>query len=83
VPFEAVALTGFASKFCLAQAFRRGDATIVVSLDFIRVPLITLVGWWLYGEQLDAFGFLGVGGIVFSVLWNLRTEAARKAGNAK
>jgi drug/metabolite transporter (DMT)-like permease len=55
----------------------------VVSLDFIRVPLITLVGWWLYGEQLDAFGFLGVGGIVFSVLWNLRTEAARKAGNAK
>jgi drug/metabolite transporter (DMT)-like permease len=80
VPVGAVVLTGFASQFCLAKAFRHGDAAVVVPLDFIRVPLITLVGWWLYRERLDAFVFLGAGGIVFSVL---RAEAARKAGNAK
>jgi hypothetical protein len=33
---------------------------VAVPLDFMRVPLITLVGWWLYGERPDAFVFLGV-----------------------
>jgi hypothetical protein len=66
VPVGAVALTGFASQFCFAQAFRHGDATVVVSLDFIRVPLITLVSWWLHAEQLDAFVFLRGGGIAFA-----------------
>jgi drug/metabolite transporter (DMT)-like permease len=82
-PVVAVALTGFTSQFCVAQAFRHGDATVVVPLDFMRVPLIAVVGWWLYGERLDALVFLGAGVIVFGVLWNLRAEAARKARNAK
>jgi hypothetical protein len=54
-----------------------------VPLDFIRIPLITLVGWWLYDERLDVFVFMGVGGIVFAVLRNLRTEATRMARDAK
>jgi drug/metabolite transporter (DMT)-like permease len=83
LPVGAVALTGFTSHFCLAQAFRHGDATVVVPLDFMRVPLIALVGWWLYGERLDAFVFLGAGVIVSGVLWNLRAEAMQKSRPAK
>src|SRR5258707_438110 len=83
VPIGAVALSGLASHFCLAQAFRRGDASLVVPLDFMRIPLIAVVGWWLYGESLDAYVFLGAGLIVLGVLWNLRAEAARKTGIAK
>jgi drug/metabolite transporter (DMT)-like permease len=82
-PVVAVALTGFTSQFCVAQAFRHGDAMVVVPLDFMRVPLIAVVGWWLFGERLDALVFLGAGVIVFGVLWNLRAEAARKASHAK
>jgi drug/metabolite transporter (DMT)-like permease len=83
LPIGAVALSGLASHFCLAQAFRYGDATLVVPLDFMRIPLIALVGWWLYGEQLDAYVFAGAGLIVLGVLWNLRAEAAPKAGIVK
>lgn len=83
LPICAVALSGLASHFCLAQAFRSGDASLVVPLDFMRIPLIALVGWWLYGERLDAYVFLGAGLIVLGVLWNLRAEAARKTGIAK
>jgi drug/metabolite transporter (DMT)-like permease len=39
VAVGSVALTGFASQFCLVKAFRHGDATVVVPLDFIRIPL--------------------------------------------
>jgi drug/metabolite transporter (DMT)-like permease len=52
-------------------------------MDFMRVPLIALAGWRLYGERLDSWVFLGAGLIVSGVLWNLRAEAARKAGVAK
>src|SRR5258708_4022114 len=83
VPIGAVALSGLASHFCLAQAFRRCDASLVVPLDFMRIPLIAVVGWWLYGEPLDAYVFLGAGLIVLGVLWNLRAEATRKTGIAK
>lgn len=83
LPIGGVALSGLSSHFCLAQAFRSGDATLVVPLDFMRIPLIALVGWWLYGEALDAYVFAGAGLIVFGVLWNLRAEAARKTAIAK
>jgi drug/metabolite transporter (DMT)-like permease len=79
LPVGAVAVSGLASHFCLAQAFRRGDASLVVPLDFMRIPLIALVGWWLYGEALDAYVFAGAGLIVIGVLWNLRAEASPKA----
>jgi len=79
LPVGAVALSGLASHFCLAQAFRSGDASLVVPLDFMRIPLIALVGWWLYGEPLDVYVFSGAGLIVLGVLWNLRAEAAPKA----
>jgi len=49
----------------------------VVPLDFMRIPLIAVVGWWLYGEALDAFVFLGAGLIISGILWNLRSEAKR------
>jgi drug/metabolite transporter (DMT)-like permease len=78
LPAGAVAVAGLSSHLCVAQAFRHGDASVVVPMDFMRVPLIAAVGWWLYGERLDVWVFLGAGAIVASVLWNLRAEAARK-----
>jgi drug/metabolite transporter (DMT)-like permease len=75
-----LALAGTASHWCLSNAFRAGDAILVVPLDFLRIPLIAVVGWAFYGEALDAFVFAGAGLIVSGVLWNLVSEARRGAG---
>jgi drug/metabolite transporter (DMT)-like permease len=45
-----------------------------VPLDFMRIPLIAVVGWWLYAEPLDVFVFAGAGLIVTGILWNLHNE---------
>jgi drug/metabolite transporter (DMT)-like permease len=79
LPLVGVAVSGLASHFCLTQAFRSGDATVVVPLDFMRIPLIAFVGWWLYGEALDAWVFAGAGLIVLGISWNLRAEAMAAA----
>jgi drug/metabolite transporter (DMT)-like permease len=76
-----IGVTGLLSHYCLTNAFRAGDAGVVVPLDFMRIPLIAVIGWWLYGERLDVFVFLGAGLIITGVLWNLRSEAARAQGS--
>jgi len=77
LPAMGVGIAGLTSHFCLSNAFRSGDATLVVPLDFMRIPLIAVVGWAFYGEQLDIFVLLGALIIVAGVLWNLRSEVAR------
>lgn len=75
--FIAVGATGVLSHYFLANAFRSADASVVVPLDFLRIPLIALVGWWLYGESIDIYVFIGAGLIIAGILWNLRSEAVR------
>jgi len=77
LPAFGVGIAGLTSHYCLSNAFRAGDATLVVPLDFMRIPLIAVVGWAFYGERLDIFVLLGALIIVAGVLWNLRAEAAR------
>jgi drug/metabolite transporter (DMT)-like permease len=70
-------IAGTTSHYCLTNAFRAGDATLVVPLDFLRVPLIALVGWMFFGEALDLWVFVGAAVILAGILWNLRAEAHR------
>jgi drug/metabolite transporter (DMT)-like permease len=77
IPALVLGVVGLTSHYCLTSAFRVGEATVVVPLDFLRIPLIALVGWMFYGEALDAFVFAGAGLIVGGVLWNLHAESQR------
>jgi len=77
LPAIGVGTAGLTSHYCLSNAFRSGDATLVVPLDFMRIPLIAVVGWAFYGERLDIFVLLGALIIISGVLWNLRSEVAR------
>jgi drug/metabolite transporter (DMT)-like permease len=77
VPTLALGVVGLTSHYCLTQAFRSGDATVVVPLDFLRIPLIALVGWMFYGETIDGFVFTGAALIICGVLWNLFAESRR------
>ena len=79
LPALGVGIAGTTSHYCLSNAFRSGDATVVVPLDFMRIPLIAVVGWAFFGEALDVFVLLGALIIVGGVLWNLRAESMRMA----
>ena len=77
-----VAFCGTYSHFCFAKAMQHADTTVVVPMDFLRVPLTALVGWLLYAEQLDLFTALGVGLILAGnvlnlVRWPLRAAPSR------
>ena len=75
LPVACVGIAGLAAHYCLTNAFRYGDASLVVPLDFLRVPLIAIVGWLFFNEALDALVFLGALIILAGILWNLRQES--------
>ncbi len=66
-----VAFCGTYSHYCFARAMQHADATVVVPMDFLRVPLTALVGWWAYAEGLDLFTVLGVALILAGNVLNL------------
>jgi drug/metabolite transporter (DMT)-like permease len=71
-----VALTALSAHYCLARAFRLADATVVVPMDFLRLPLVAVVGFVFYGEALQVWVLVGAV-IVFAAAWlNLMSARA-------
>lgn len=66
-----VAFCGTYSHYCFARAMQLADATVVVPMDFLRVPLTALVGWLAYSEKLDLLTLLGIGLILIGNVLNL------------
>jgi uncharacterized membrane protein len=75
LPVAGVIISGLASHYCITNAFRSGDALLVVPLDFLRLPLIAFVGWMFYAEALDAPVFIGAGFILAGIILNLWAES--------
>ncbi len=71
----AIAFCGTFSHYCMARAMTHADATVVVPMDFLRVPLTALAGWLIYSERLDIFTVLGAGMILGGNLLNLKPPA--------
>jgi drug/metabolite transporter (DMT)-like permease len=67
-----IAICGTFSHYCLANALRYADATVVVPMDFLRVPLTATAGWLIYSERLDMFTLLGAALIMTGNLLNLK-----------
>jgi drug/metabolite transporter (DMT)-like permease len=67
-----VAFCGTFSHYCMARAMLHADATVVLPMDFLRVPLTAAAGWLIYSERLDLFTVLGAALILTGNLLNLR-----------
>ena len=67
-----IAFCGTFSHYCMARAMLYADATVVVPMDFLRVPLTATVGWLVYSERLDLLTVLGATLILTGNLLNLK-----------
>ena len=67
-----VAFCGTYSHYCFARAMQHAPATVVVPMDFLRVPLSAAAGWLVYQERVDLYTVAGVVLILAANLLNLR-----------
>jgi drug/metabolite transporter (DMT)-like permease len=66
------AFVGTYSHYCMARAMTHADATVVVPMDFLRVPLTALIAWLVYSEKIDAYVAAGATLILLGNLLNLK-----------
>ena len=71
-----IAFCGTFSHYCMARAMLHADATVVIPMDFLRVPLSAAAGWLIYSERLDLFTVTGAALILTGNLLNLKPNAS-------
>lgn len=69
-----IGICGLMAHFCITSALQCAPATVVTPLEFLRLPLITVVGYFMYQEPLEALVFLGAGVVLLANIINLRAE---------
>ena len=74
-----IGAVGLSAHYCTARALALADATIVVPMDFMRLPLIVLVGFALYKETADPFVLLGAVMIFAGNYYSIRREHRLRA----
>ncbi|UWQ30684.1 DMT family transporter [Leisingera sp. M523] len=54
-----IGIAGLTAHFCLTTALSLAPASVVVPVDFARLPAIAILGMVIYGEALDAWVLSG------------------------
>jgi drug/metabolite transporter (DMT)-like permease len=62
------------AHLCLTRALRLADASLVVPIDFVRLPLIAVIGALFYGEPLQVAVFIGAAMIFAGSYYSVSRE---------
>ncbi|WP_341222742.1 DMT family transporter [Loktanella salsilacus] len=74
-----IGCAGLFGHFCLTTALSLAPASIVMPIDFARLPTVAILGALIYGEQLDPFIFLGAALIFGGNYLNIAKGQSRRA----
>ena len=72
-----VGLAGLVAHFCLTKALSIAPATVVIPIDFTRLPIIAIVGMVMFGEMLDIWVFIGAALIFAGNYYNITSESKK------
>lgn len=73
-----IGAAGLLAHFCVTNALALAPATVVVPIDFIRLPAIAIIGMLLYDEALDVWVFAGAAIIFTGNYLNIWRETRTK-----
>jgi drug/metabolite transporter (DMT)-like permease len=74
-----IGVCGVIAHYSLTSALSLAPASYVMPIDFMRLPLIAVVGAVGYGESLDPY-VLGGGAVIFLGIWiNIHAELSSQS----
>ncbi|WP_195821961.1 DMT family transporter [Roseobacter sp. MH60115] len=73
-----IGFAGLLAHYCMTNALAIAPATVVVPIDFIRLPAIAIIGMLLYNETVDVWVFLGAAIIFAGNYLNIWVETRQK-----
>lgn len=74
-----ISVIGLSAQYFMARAFALADTTIVMPIDFLRLPLIAGIGAYAYAEGIDPWILGGGAVIILANIGNLLAERWRRS----
>ncbi len=74
----ALGFVGSFGQYWLTRAYQAGEVTIIAPMDFLRLPLAALIGYLVFREVPDLWGFVGAAIIIATCVYIVRREAMLK-----
>jgi len=72
-----ISLTALSAHYCITRALKLADASIIAPIDFLRLPLIAVLGFLMYDEGLDLWVIIGAAIMLGGNYLNIHTEQRR------
>lgn len=66
----------------VTRAMRLADASTLMPLEYLRLPLVALIAWLLFGELADGWTWAGAILIIATTFLGVRLDSARRSGVA-
>jgi drug/metabolite transporter (DMT)-like permease len=76
-----IGVAGITAHLCLTTALSLAPASVVVPVDFARLPIIAVIGALFYAEPIEVTLFLGAGLIFLGIWLSLRSGASPPQGS--
>lgn len=71
----AVAVCATTANLAVTRAFALWDASAVMGIDFVRLPIAAALAWFMFGETPNLWAWLGGGVIVTATVLSARRSA--------
>jgi drug/metabolite transporter (DMT)-like permease len=70
----AIGIGSFSAHYCMTRAMKLVDAMVAVPIDFVRLPLIAVIGALAYGEPFDPLLIVGAAVIFAGTYYSVSRE---------
>jgi drug/metabolite transporter (DMT)-like permease len=72
---------GSTGHFCMSRALATADATVVAPLDYLRLPIVALIAFIVFGEVPGIWVWLGGAVIAASSIYIAQRESGAKGAS--
>jgi drug/metabolite transporter (DMT)-like permease len=65
----AMGLAGVIAQSCYVRGLSTGEASLMGLIDYVRLPLVALAGFWIFGEVPDKMAMVGAVIVIVSTIY--------------
>jgi drug/metabolite transporter (DMT)-like permease len=73
-----LALTGLTAHYCLTRAVAAAEASFIMPFEYMKLPLLAVIGFLIYAEPFEPMILLGALLIFIGNSYSLRLESRRR-----
>lgn len=70
-------VTAWTAHMCLAQAMKRADASVIIPMEFVRLPITAFAAYIFFSEVPGVWTIVGAA-VIFVGIWQLARKEGRR-----